>query len=459
MHTTSQTFSQARQGKAHRHIWQLYATTLLLLPLLVVFLYHTSAAHAGGGGPIIHWDSSMIYAGQNNGYPWGPVGENAIVHGANFSPNQQLRIIVVPGDSNTNALVCNQSGVAIAMVTTNTSGTFDQNFTWPHAAGQVNEGYSICSKLVANGTIASSQDDGPFTVLTANPPVIDISSTSVQAGSTVTVLGHNWVPPQQVTINIAGCAACEPGNSEVTSVSTTSAGLNNGSFSRSVTIPAATKPGSYVVDAIATSGLEAFYTTGVKHLTITAAPVTSPPTVVPSPTTQSTATATATQVSTATTSGTTTGSTNSGSSDNGGKSNSLLLVVLVAFAVVLFAIAGVIIFMLMQRSRSQVPPAEPAQYVQNMQQNGSSPNFGQPQQPVSQGWPPSSFNQPTQQGVYQPNFGQPTPVPPGGPYHSPGQNAVCMNCGRPLAPNAMVCSVCGMQQVATPGSNRPDWVR
>src|SRR5713101_4802491 len=97
MHTTSQTFSQARQGKAHRHIWQLYATTLLLLPLLAVFLYHTSAAHAGGGGPIIHWDSTMIYAGQNNGYPWGPVGENAIVHGANFSPNQQLHLIVVPG--------------------------------------------------------------------------------------------------------------------------------------------------------------------------------------------------------------------------------------------------------------------------------------------------------------------------------------------------------------------------
>jgi hypothetical protein len=131
-----------------------------------------------------------------------------------------------------------------------------------------------------------------------------------------------------------------------------------------------------------------------------------------------------------TTSGTTKGNTNSGSSDNGGKSNSLLIVVLVAFALVLFAIAGVIIFMLMQRSRSQVPPAEPAQYMQNMQQNGSSPNIGQP-----------------------------TPVPPGGPYYSPGKNAVCMNCGGPLAPNAMVCSVCGMQQVATPGSNRPDWVR
>jgi len=29
----------------------------------------------------------MIYAGQNNGHPWGLVGENTIVHGANFTAN------------------------------------------------------------------------------------------------------------------------------------------------------------------------------------------------------------------------------------------------------------------------------------------------------------------------------------------------------------------------------------
>jgi hypothetical protein len=80
----------------------------------------------------------MIYAGQNNGYPWGPVGENTIVHGANFSPNQQLHIIIVPGDSNNNALVCKQAGVTVATVLTNNSGTFDQSFPWPAPAGQIN---------------------------------------------------------------------------------------------------------------------------------------------------------------------------------------------------------------------------------------------------------------------------------------------------------------------------------
>jgi hypothetical protein len=455
MHITSRTRPLAEQRKARSHTWQLWILALLLLPLLTVFLYRAPAAHAGGGGPIIHWDSSMIYPGQNNGYPWGPVGENAIVHGANFSANQQLRLIVVPGDSNNNALVCKQAGVTVATVQTNASGTFDQNFPWPASASQINQGYSICSILVASGKVASSRDDGPFTVLTANPPVIDISSNSVQAGGNVTVTGHNWVPPQQVSINIAGCAACEPGSSEVTNASTTSTGLNDGSFSISVTIPASTKPGSYVVDALTSTGLEAFYTTGVKHLTITAAPITSPPTVNPTPTISPAATATATPAATTTattTSSGTTDSTSSGSTDNGGKNNTLLIIVLIAIALVLFAIAGVIIFIPMLRSRSRAAPTKPAQYMQHMQQNGSSPNFGQPQT-TPPGWPPSDFNQPTQrQGSY-------TPMPPGGPSNNYGQGSLCMNCGRPLPPNAMVCNVCGMQQAAIPGPNRPDWVR
>jgi hypothetical protein len=460
MHTTSRDLPHVKRRKAYGHTWRLLTFALLLLPLLAVFLYRAPAAQAGGGGPIIHWDSSMIYAGQNNGYPWGPVGENTIVHGANFSPNQKLHLIVVPGDSNNDALVCKQIGVTVGTVTTNSSGTFDTSFPWPASAGQVNQGYSICSILIADGSVASSRDDGPFTVLASNPPVIDILSSSVQAGGTITVTGHNWVPPQQVSINIAGCAACEPGNSEVTAVSTTSSGLNNGSFSVPVMIPASTKPGNYVVDALTPTGLEAFYTTGVKHLTITAAPVTSPPTANPSATAPATVTQTSTATATATTtgSGTTTGSTNSGSPDNGGKSNTLLIIVLVAVALVLFAIAGVIIFMLMQRSPRKALPVDPAQYIQNMQQNGSPPNFGQPL-PMQPGWPPSNFNQPTQQGNYTPNFGQPTPVPPNGPYNHPGQGLVCMNCGRPLPPNATVCNVCGMQQVGTPGPGRPDWVR
>src|SRR5205823_6600904 len=253
-HITSLALPQVEQRKASGHIWHLVASAPLLMALFAVSLYQSPLAQAARGGPIIHWDSSMIYPGQNNGYPWGPVGENTIVRGANFSPDQQLRLIIVPGDSNSNPIMCKQAGVPVATVTTNSSGTFDQTFPWPASAGQVNEGYSICSIQMANGNVASHQDDGPFTVLASNPPVIAVSSTSVQAGGTVTVIGHNWVPPQQVSINIAGCAACEPGSSEVTNVSTASIGINDGSFSLAVMIPAATKAGNYVVDALTSSG-------------------------------------------------------------------------------------------------------------------------------------------------------------------------------------------------------------
>lgn len=418
---------------------------LLLMALQAVSLWQVQPVQAAGGNPIIHWDSSMVYPGQNHGYPWGPVGENAIAHGANFPPDQQLRIKVVPGNSNNDALMCKQSGVTVGIATASSSGTFDLAFAWPASAGQVNEQYSICSTRITNGGVASSQDDGPFTVLASNPPVIDISSSSVQAGGTITVKGHNWVPPQQVTITIAGCAACQPGSSKVTSVSTTSSGLNSGSFSLAVTIPASTNPGKYVVDTLTSSGLEAYYTTGVKHLTITASSATSEPAANPS----ATPPVTTTQVATATTtaSGTTTSAANSDSSGNNGNSNTLLIIVMMAIALVLFAIAGVFIFMYKQRSHAKNLPVEPAQSMQNMQQYRSSPNFDQ-LQAVQVAWPSSNFDHPTQQyGSYTSSFGQ--HMSPNLPSNNFGQELSCMNCGRPLPPNTLICSGCGAQQVQT----------
>ncbi len=450
MHRTSWTIRQVERRIAFGLTWRLGTLALLLVALLAVTLRQVPLVQAAGGDPIIHWDSSMIYPGQNHGYPWGPVGENAIVHGANFPPDQQLRITVVPGNSNNDALICKQLGVTVGTAIANSSGTFDQAFAWPTSAGQVNEQYSICSTRITNGSVASSQDDGPFTVLASNPPVIDISSISVRAGDTIIVRGHNWVPPQQVTINIAGCAACQPGSSEVTSVSTTSAGLNSGSFKLAVTIPASTNPGKYVVDALTSSGLEAYYTTGVKHLTITAASATSGPAANPSATPLATTTQVATAAVTTTASDTPTSAANSDSSGNNGNSNTLLIIVMAAIAVVLFAIAGVLILMYMQRSRSKNLPVEPSQYLQNMQQYGSSPNFDQPQpmQPMQPVWLPSNFEQQTQQhGSYTSSFGQ--QMSPNLPSNNFDQGLPCMNCGRPLPSNTLVCSGCGVQQVQT----------
>src|SRR5207249_998190 len=210
--------------------------------LAIVSLCQIPAVRAGNG-PIIHWNSSMIYAGQNNGNPWGPVGENASVNGENFPVNKQLRLVLVAGDSNSSPGACKTPVTTVSSLMTDNTGKFAHNFSWPVSAGQMNKEYSICALLASSGSVVSSRDDGPFTVLAASPPVIALSASSVMVGGTLTITGHSWVPPQPVNINIAGCADCEQGSTEVTSTVVNSTGLNNGSFSVNVTIPASTKTG------------------------------------------------------------------------------------------------------------------------------------------------------------------------------------------------------------------------
>ncbi len=343
---------------------------------------------------------------------------------------------------------------------------------------------------MSDNSTASSRDDGPFTVLTASPPVITLSKSSVSAGNTVTVSGQNWVPPQTVSINIAGCAACEPGSSEVTNVSVNSTGLNSGSFSKVITIPASTKPGNYVVDALTPSGLEAFYTTGIKHLAITAAPATVTPTATVSP--SATVTATPTTTGTVTNVTNSTGTGNSSSNTGGGNTgNSTLIIMLLVGAVLLFAAAALVILLMMRSSRKRasgdpqpsmqngfngqnIPPGQfgqfnatgsspgnfPQQFGQPSQPGSYPQQFGQPSQPGSY---PQQFGQPSQPGSFPQQFGQSVQQPSGSgftpPYAQPTEAytpvnnlaqrqatyaPTCPNCGRPLAPNALNCSVCGM---------------
>lgn len=213
--------------------------TVVLLAILAVITLHQSpppGVRAAGNGPIIHWNSRMIYPGQNNGFPWGPVGENASVEGANFLPGLQLRLVLAQGDSNSNPAICKMAVATVNTVTADSSGQFNQNFSWPVAAGQVNQEYSICALLAANGEVVSHQDDGPFTVLSSNPPLINISTSTVTAGSTIIVTGQNWVPPQRVNAVIAQCADC--GAAPIANGTASSTGLNSGSFSITLTIPA-----------------------------------------------------------------------------------------------------------------------------------------------------------------------------------------------------------------------------
>src|SRR5260221_8430987 len=67
-----------------------------------------------------------------------------------------------------------------------------------------------------------------------------------------------------------------------------------------ITYPANTKAANYVVDALTQSGMDANYTTGVKHLAITATAPTASPTTAATPTVTATTAATTTPVSTVT---------------------------------------------------------------------------------------------------------------------------------------------------------------
>ena len=77
---------------------------LALAGLAATNMLHSQRAEAAGGDPIIHWDSSMIYPGQNNGYPWGPVGEQVRIHGEKFTAGevvgQAIKLALLQGDVN-----------------------------------------------------------------------------------------------------------------------------------------------------------------------------------------------------------------------------------------------------------------------------------------------------------------------------------------------------------------------
>jgi len=465
----------------------------MLTTLLGIAVYQTPQAHASNTGkntPIIHWDQSMIYQGQNNGNPEGPVGETAVVHGTGFTANQALELVVVAGDSNSDATNCQlpSAGTSVLVSTLNTdaSGNFNATFAWPADVGESGKvrKNSICSfSTDSDNTLVSSRDDGPFTVLTDNKPAFSLSPARIAAGNSITVTGQNWVPAQPLNITIASCADCDPGSNNVASATTSSVGLNTGTFSVNVPIPATMAANNYVVNVTSQAGpLDAFHINGlgVKQLAITASTVTPTPTTAPSPS------VTAVSTQTVTAAPTTTTNSNTGSSNGSG--NSPLMIILIVFAVLLLIIGGIIFFVLAQRKKQTTEPASgspatppgpfganqanqfntlrtpvtpfpqgqpmstPGQFGNAANNNGAYPGYNQPNQPWQgnpQSNPPGNWqgnpqsnagfnNFQQQQGNYMPNQGM----------GQPGMNRQCIRCGSPLAPNSPVCGVCGTRNSA-----------
>lgn len=324
--------------------------TLAMASLATMALFQSPKVRAAGLDPVIHWDSNMIYPGQNNGYPWGPVGELATVHGDKFTGSavlgQSIKLALIQGDVNnppdggSSSEFCKLAGpkIAIGQANVDGSGKFDFNFTWPAAAGS--SMYSICAYNTLDGLPAGNTDDGPFAVLSGAPSVV-VSQSSVGQGESITVTGKNWTPPQDVNVYIAACVDCD--GPIVIAGTAHSSGLHAGTFSIVFTIPGGAAPGDYVAGANAHGGVLDVGPTGGKQVTITAA--------VPTATTQPTPTAQ------------TTVAAGAGSENGSGENTSVLgvsplvLILLVAGIGLLLLALIVLLAVMLSRRGGKTPPA------------------------------------------------------------------------------------------------------
>jgi hypothetical protein len=341
---TSTLDARRGQGRFLRHLAVLFAACALNIGALAVAMTQAPHAGAAGGDAIVHWDSSMIYPGQNNGNPYGPVGEHAIIHGENFQSysGQNVKLKLIPGDINhppggsSATDMCNSSStkISIGSAPVDGSGKFDHNFDWPSAA---NHGqYSVCV-YQPDGSPAANFDDGPFTVLSSGRPSISISSGTVAAGSSLRVTGRNWVPPQTVHVLIGPCMFCDA--APIARKDVTSSGLNNGTFSVTIPIPAGTAPGQYSVGAFSSNGVLDVGFGGVRRVTVT-------PAATPTPSPTATSEATATTVGGA---GGVNGSDNNGASNSGAG----LLIGLIAGLIMLLLIVLIVAIVLLARRKPQ----------------------------------------------------------------------------------------------------------
>jgi hypothetical protein len=324
---------------ALRSLW-LLLVLVALLPAALASLRSAPLAHAAGNSPLIQWDSTMVIAGQNNGNPEGPVGEHARVHGSNFTSfaNQQLSLGLVSGDSNSDPTLCSQKLVPVGNATPDASGAFDASFDWPALA---NTGaWSICAIKSADGTPTGSTDGGPFTVLSDKPVSIAVSSTSVQAGGTITVSGAHWVPARSdIAVYVGQCANCDG----QVYVSQTVASSSNGAFSVTLTIPTNAGATTAVVGAGTTNGL------------LTVSNQDSPQIAIASPAPTATAVPSPTATSAQTTQGNQGGQ--GGQGQQGGANIGVIIGLVVAIVLLLALIVAVVVYLMVKRG--QEPPDGP----------------------------------------------------------------------------------------------------
>ncbi len=154
-------------------------------------------------------------------------------------------------------------------------GSFSQDLTWPMGITQTGK-YSLCVANAAAVSATKTLSSNAFTLVAAT---LDVAPKSVQPGQSVTLIGTDWLPAQQLDVSIGSDSSAplvEDPNMMPDST---------GSFSVTMTIPENTTPSSYTIRAYAVNN-QALSVVKERSLTVMqASPTPTPtPTMQPSPT-------------------------------------------------------------------------------------------------------------------------------------------------------------------------------
>lgn len=273
----------------------------------------------------------------------GHVGTKVSLQGSNFTPGGIVRLYTTlsadpgqcrSGNSNLNVFSTNPT------TTVKADGSFavgdNTLVTWPSNAANAGQMYYICAIEQNKGGTALSSNT--FTV--ANQVTINVSPTSVAAGSEFVVTGSNWFPPQPITVNVYA------GNNEQAPLlsDTTHNANSDGTINITLTVPATAQAQSYSVHVFAQAQNEVNLTFTQNNV-LTVTQTTPTPQPAPSPTPQPTPTAAPSPTPAPTPTPT--------PADSGGGTPSMGTILLFAIGGlgILLVIVGIILFVLYSRGQ------------------------------------------------------------------------------------------------------------
>lgn len=255
----------------------------------------------------------------------GPVGAQVTVSGAHWGHGA----VSLGAASGSDA--CNDTSSWVASFPSASpsggSGTFTKSFIWPVSLNSVGTTYYICA------TNSAGTSSVAYSVDSSSPPVISLSSGSVQVGSQVTITGNNFFTSQPIFVNLQSASGT------TRSLGTVSAGPD-GVFSYQYTAVPLDAGALTVIAVTQQEGQAPPSLQASANLNVLAA---ASPTVTASQTPSTSSTPQA-------------GVVPGPSQQNGGSSGALIVGLVAIMALILAIVAGVFIFLMLRRRDEETPP-------------------------------------------------------------------------------------------------------